>query len=315
MIVTRSLSIRSRLSLGIEAAGHDLPRAGDQRHPRPLRQAEGVEERQVVQDRVVRRDGHAQGAFLDIADQLVRPHHALGKPGRARRVHDEGRRGGIDRAGAGGQMIGGRRCRRRAGERGPVDGSRLGRVAEQDHARAAGDSADRRTAAPEAGKETASRDHGGIVDGPGTIVRDQETAVGLRQDVGEIARAEPRVDRHQHRADLLDGKGDEDPLVAVVEPQGDVLAGPDPGGDQAPRRLVDARRDLAKRVARRPEHQPLAVRQAGRDVVRQVAEAAMPIGLHGDQCTAATPATGTPEAPGRRAPSRRRASSSRPALR
>ena len=111
--------------LGIEATGHDLPRAGDQRHPRSLRQAEGVEERQVVQDRVVRRNGHPQGAFLDIADQLVRPHHALGKPGRTRRVHDEGRRGGVDRAGAGGQMIGGDEPGR-AGERGPVDGSRPG---------------------------------------------------------------------------------------------------------------------------------------------------------------------------------------------
>ena len=128
-------------------------------------------------------------------------------------------------------------------------------------------------------------------------MRDQETAVGLRQDVREVARAEPRVDRHEHRADLLDGKGDEDPLVAVVEPQGDVLAGPDPGGDQAPRRLVDARRNLAKRIARRPEHQPLAVGQAGRDVVRQIAEAAMPIASHGDQCTASSPAMGTLERP------------------
>ena len=41
-------------------------------------------------------------------------------------------------------------------------------------------------------------------------MRDQESAVGLRQHIGEIARAEPGVDRHQHRADLLDGEGDED---------------------------------------------------------------------------------------------------------
>ena len=112
-------------------------------------------------------------------------------------------------------------------------------------------------------------------------MRDQATAVGLRQDVREVARTEPRVDRHEHRADLLDGKGDEDPLVAVVEPQGDVLAGPDSCGDQAPGRLVDTRRDLAERIARCTEHQPFAVRQAGRDVVRQIAEATTPINVHG----------------------------------
>ena len=65
----------------------------------------------------------------------------------------------------------------------------------------------------------------------------------------------------------------------------------------SPGRLVDARRNLAKRIARRTEHQPLAVRQAGRDVVRQIAEATMPISLHGDQCTASKPAMGTPEEP------------------
>ena len=67
----------------------------------------------------------------------------------------------------------------------------------------------------------------------------------------------------------------------VDHPQADRVAWPDPGGDQAPGRLVDARRNLAKPIARRPEHPPLAVRQAGRDVVRQVAEATMPISLHG----------------------------------
>ena len=105
----------------------------------------------------------------------------------------------------------------------------------------------------------------------------RKAAVGLRQDVGEVARPEARVDRHEHRADLLDGEGDEDPVVAVVQPQGDVLAVPDPGRDQAPRRLVDARRDLAEGIARGAEHQRLAVRQAGRDVVREIAEATLPI--------------------------------------
>ena len=48
----------------------------------------------------------------------------------------------------------------------------------------------------------------------------------------------------------------------------------DAGRDQAARRLVDTLGDFAKGVARGAEHQPLAVRQAGCDVVREIAEAA-----------------------------------------
>src|SRR4030095_11890795 len=47
-----------------------------------------------------------------------------------------------------------------------------------------------------------------------------------------------------------------------------------PGTNEAGGRLVDARRDFAKGVARGTEHEALAVRQAGRDVVREIAEAA-----------------------------------------
>jgi hypothetical protein len=57
-------------------------------------------------------------------------------------------------------------------------------------------------------------------------VGDQEGAVGLRQHVGQIARAEPRVDRHQDGADLRNGEQGEEVFRAVVEPEADVLARP-----------------------------------------------------------------------------------------
>ena len=60
-----------------------------------------------------------------------------------------------------------------------------------------------------------------------------------------------------------------------------MLARRDPGRHQAARRIVDARRDVAEGVARAAEYQPLAVRQAGRDVVREIAEAALAPGRHG----------------------------------
>ena len=155
-MVTRSRSIRSRLSSGSKPQGHDLPGAGDQRHPRPLRQAEGVEQRQVVQDRVVGRDGHQAGAFLDVVDQRVRAHHALGKAGRARGVHDEGRGGGIDGAGARRQIVG-RDLGRRPGECAPSRRFRLAAASPSRITRRSIGKRGSRTSSPAAGSVTASR--------------------------------------------------------------------------------------------------------------------------------------------------------------
>jgi hypothetical protein len=58
----------------------------------------------------------------------------------------------------------------------------------------------------------------------GAVVGDQHHAVRLADDIADLARPQPGVQRHEHGPDLGKAQLDEHPLRAVVQPDRDVVA-------------------------------------------------------------------------------------------
>ena len=207
-------------------------------------------------------DAEAVGVVEDVADDVVALHHALGKAGRPRGVHDVGGAVGIDGGAAARQLgVGDRRRRRAAGPprracRAPASPSRITR-------RSAG-AAPHASAPARCARRLGQQllDHRQIVDAVRAVGGDQRRRVRLGDDVRHVAGAEAGVDRHQHRADLGDGEEQEDELRPVAEPQADVIAGRDAGGDQRLGGAVDLVAQLGERPAPPLEPQRLALRPA-----------------------------------------------------
>ncbi|MBG03456.1 MAG: hypothetical protein CMM59_05210 [Rhodospirillaceae bacterium] len=79
----------------IESFCHDLPRTGHRCHEDSFGVTEGVEHRQIVQNRILLRDTHAEAAIFHVADEFVAMHDALRESCGPGCIHDQG---GIVRA-------------------------------------------------------------------------------------------------------------------------------------------------------------------------------------------------------------------------
>ena len=106
----------------------------------------------------------------------------------------------------------------------------------------------------------------------GAVGGDQRRRVGLHDDVGHVAGAKARVDRHQHGADLGDGEEEKDVLGPVAEPQADVIARRDARRDQRLRGAIDLVAQLGERPAPALEPQRLALAPALGGAIDQVTE-------------------------------------------
>ena len=144
---------------------------------------------------------------------------------------------------------------RAAGEhRAPRDGVRAGLVPEQHDVPELGQPRGR---GRDPGRHQLAH-HGQVVDGAGALGQDQRDRVRLVDDVRDVLGAQPRVDRHEHRADLHHREGGLDPLGAIEEPERDLVAGADAEGDQPLGRAVDARGEVGEREASPLEAERLA---------------------------------------------------------
>ena len=78
---------------------------------------------------------------------------------------------------------------------------------------------------------------------------EQQPGPGAVQDVCRLVALEAGVERHENRADAVDGRAGDDPLGAVRRPDGYSVTGLDAGGDQGPAGLVDGGQQLRERQA------------------------------------------------------------------
>ena len=194
-------------------------------------------------------------------------HRALGEAGGARGVHEKGEVLGIDGVGPRreGRVIDGAA----AGEhRAPRDGVRAGLVPEEHDVPELGQPRGR---GRDPGRHQLAH-HGQVVDGAGALGQDQRRRVRLVGDVRDVLGAQPRVDRHEHRADLHHREGGLDPLGAIEEPERDLVAGADAEGDQPLGRAVDARGEVGEREASPLEAERLARAPAPRRPLGQRAQ-------------------------------------------
>ena len=258
----------------VEGCGQDLAGAEQRRHQRALGIAEGVEQRQVVQDGVPDRQAHLEAAFLIVADELVGVHRPLGEAGGAGGVHDERHRIGIDL---------GRAPRDFLDRHGAARLQRPAPVREAFRRRPLGDQHDLPQLRELRPVEPAQ--HGEVIDRPGNVVRHKHDAVRLLQHIGEVAGAEARVHRHGDRADLRQREVDEHPFVAIGEPERDMLARADAEPDQRARRLVHPGGGFGEGVAPVHVNQRLAVRPARCRLIVEIAEAAFRIPVLHARCS------------------------------
>ena len=225
----------------VEGLGEHLTGAPHQRHERALDEAEGVEERQVHEDRVVDGDAHAVAVVPRVADDAVAMEGALGEAGGARGVQDEGALLGIDRVGA-------------LGERdvthpsasfkylAPADGARGRAVREHDDLAEGG--AARVGAGAQPRHDLAH--HGKVVHRPQPLGEDHGGGVRLAEDIRHVLGAEAGIHGHEHGADLHDREHGVDPLGPVDHPERDLVAGHDAELEQALRGGIDARIEVGK---------------------------------------------------------------------
>ena len=156
----------------------------------------------------------------DIADDRMVVHSALWKARRPRRVDDNRRITGIDRAGSFGECLVGDNSA--SGEHGrPWCGPRTGVAAEHNLARDLG---------PEVSDFV---DHRGVIDGAGTIAEDNRRAVGLVDGVLHIFGAVAGIERHGHGPDCGNCIHQEQPLGPIRHPHRDLVARLDAARDQA----------------------------------------------------------------------------------
>ena len=274
--------------VGIKGLRQYVPGPGNHRHEGRFGISERMEQGQVVQDHVAFGDSQAECPLLDIADQLVVVHHALGESRRARGVHDEDGVVRVDRARPGIEF--GIRDAVRAGDRAsPVDSPRIVSVANDDDALEHREVAVVDDVAP-FGKGDDLAHHRQVVDGSGNIVRDQHGTVRLTHDVFEIVGAKPRVDGHLHCADPGQAEHEKQPVGAVVQPQRDVIAGLYVKRHQALGRPVHLFGKFGERIAFIAEDQAFAGAEAAGHLPREIAESALwiPVG-HRDREGASAP--------------------------
>ena len=202
-VVTRDRSISSTTAAASNVGMDDRRRPRrDQRGGREVERADVVE-RPAGQAEVGAREAELDDVREVLPRQVgVGEHDALGPSGRARRVHQAvdvvGRRGSVHLPGRGGPAD--RRARSirqgRGGDAGP-------------HERAL--DALRRLA-----REVEQR-----------LVAHQRSSLGVLEDVADLGRGEPPVDRHGDRAQVVGGEDRLEELGAVVGEQADDLARPD----------------------------------------------------------------------------------------
>ena len=205
---------RERSSSSTTAAGVEL--AVDDRG-RPRRDQRGrreVERADVVQRTAGEPEVGAGEAELDDVGEVlpgqvgVGDHHALGSPGRARRVHQA-----VDVVGRHGRAPAGRSPRQVGEGRPPVGG----RGATQPHRRA-----DARRSRRSASSRSASSH--------------TRRGAGVLEDVPHLRRGQPPVDRHGDGAEVVGGEDRLQELGAVVREQRHDVAGPTPRSDRPPAR-------------------------------------------------------------------------------
>ena len=166
----------------LEGGRDDLFGAGEHGRQGALGIAEGVKQRQVIENDVARRHGQAIGPFLNVTHQVVGMHDTLGKAGGPRGVHDERRGVAVHRVGALAQLFvrnGG------AGLQGgvPCGGAGVHVIANNYHALQSGIIGVRHLRS--LGRQPDNLPHHvEVIHGARDVMGDQHHAIGLMQHVG-----------------------------------------------------------------------------------------------------------------------------------